>query len=492
MYWSFQAQYRTHKEVSLWQTAIIVSAIISVAFMIRAWALGDYSLFDDEILTEYRAQAPIDDSLASILRTGDQAPFYFLLLRIFPTDTEFLLRLPSVVFGILGILVMMRITHQLYGQVHLSLLVGAWLAVNPFHVYISRTARHYALIFLIAALISYQFLRLYQQKACHKRDWIVFTGLCAVAYITHYSMLALPFAQLVYILYRRDHWTRFSWNWFKAQVIASLPTLVWLGMVLNVYENRAFQWSRTPQIQDLALTFWNLIAGYDGHLNGYVLPVVLLCGALVLYATLAPHRKVFTVFWFITITAPVVAVYLVSTTVVDIYQDRYFTALFPGLVLLIVDGLRHFSREKQVVILSILMITGLTSVGTMLRDHTYVREDWQSVSTYVDDHYEERDYLIIDRAVTLTALSRYSTGSDAWHLIQLDETDVPVPPLEDGHVYWLIYPNPDQDMHILGEMPDFDLFSSYPTSISHWLDDYRDYVVDYIMFNGIAIVKIIK
>lgn len=490
MYWSLHAAYR--KETSLWQIAIIVSTIITVAFVIRIWALGDYSLFDDEILTEFRAQAPFSDSVESIMKTGDQAPFYFFVLRAFPTDTEFSLRLPSVLFGILGILVMMRITQVLYGRLHLSLLVGAWLAINPFHVFVSRTARHYSLIFLLAALIIYQFLRLYQRTTRQSHHWLIFTGLCAIAYITHYSMLALPFAQFIYLLYRRDFRTRFTWNWLKSQTVASVPALIWLGMVVSVYESRTIQWSRTPQIEDLDLTFWNFIAGYDGVVNWYVLPVVLGCAVLGLYAMLSSGKTASTTYWFILITVPVIIVYLVSITVVDLYQDRYFTALFPGLILLIVDGLQHFSRNKQIAVLTILIITGLTSVGTMFKNHQYVREDWQSVSQYLDDHYEQADVVVVDRAVTLKAISRYRANTANLQLIQLDETHDAIPPLEEGRTYWLIYPNPDPDIHTLGGMPDFDIYEAFPTTVAQWLSDYRDLIVDYVMFKGVAIVKLVK
>jgi uncharacterized membrane protein len=492
MYWSFQTAYRNHKEFSLWHTAFIIGAIISVAFLIRIWALGDYSLFDDEILTEFRAQASFQESVNSILKTGDQTPLYFFVLRTLPTDTEFLLRLPSVVFGILGILVMMVITQELYKQTHLSLLVGAWLAVNPFHVFISRTARHYALIFFIAALISYQFLRLYQNTSSNKRQWLLFGALSAAAYTTHYSVLALPGAQFVYILYRGDLRTRFTWHWFKAQTAASLPALVWLGIVVSVYESRSFQWSRTPRVDDLAFSFWNFIAGYDGSLNWTVLPVVLMCGGLSIYAMLPPRRTAVTPYWFLMTAAPMIGVYLVSIMFVDLYQDRYFTALLPGVVLLIVDGLRHFSLQRQVAALSILIITGLTSVGATFKEHTYIREDWRAVSHYLDEHYEQADYVVIDRAVTLTALARYSRDTSDMHFIQLDETDIPVPELKVGKTYWLIYPNPDPDMHILGQMPDFNVLKNYPTVVSQWLQDYQDFVVDYVMFEGIAIVKLVR
>ena len=49
---------------------------------------------------------------------------------------------------------------QLYQDREMALWAGALMAVNPFHVWLSRTARPYTMIFLLALLASYFFLML--------------------------------------------------------------------------------------------------------------------------------------------------------------------------------------------------------------------------------------------------------------------------------------------------------------------------------------------
>ena len=79
-----------------------VVLIVTVALVLRTWNLGGASLWTDEALTALRAHAPIQESLASIMATGNKTPVYFWSLRFFPNSTDALLRLPSALLGLLG------------------------------------------------------------------------------------------------------------------------------------------------------------------------------------------------------------------------------------------------------------------------------------------------------------------------------------------------------------------------------------------------------
>nr|MBP8974772.1 hypothetical protein [Anaerolineae bacterium] len=98
--------------------------IMVIGLVLRLWNLGSASLWTDEVLTAIRAQAPFRESLKSIMSSGNQTPVYFLSLRLFPNSTETLLRLPSALFGLLGVALLMAVTLRLYRNPEMALWAG--------------------------------------------------------------------------------------------------------------------------------------------------------------------------------------------------------------------------------------------------------------------------------------------------------------------------------------------------------------------------------
>ncbi len=124
--------------------------ILLAAFAIRVWDLGGASLWLDEIWTEYQTHTSLDASLKIILETGNQTPLYFTAIHYFPNDTDFLLRWPSALLGVIGVALMLRVVARVYGDYQMALLAGAMLAFNPYHIWLSRMAKPYALMFILA------------------------------------------------------------------------------------------------------------------------------------------------------------------------------------------------------------------------------------------------------------------------------------------------------------------------------------------------------
>jgi hypothetical protein len=76
--------------------------------------------------------------LEHIAGPGNHVPLYFLLVGLLPHQTDLGLRSTGLFWSLLGIALMMRFTHWLYHQREAALIIGAWLAVNPYMVYYAR------------------------------------------------------------------------------------------------------------------------------------------------------------------------------------------------------------------------------------------------------------------------------------------------------------------------------------------------------------------
>ena len=470
----------------LWATL----ALLLAAFALRVWQVGAPSLWADEVMTEYRAQAPFWDATQNILKTIDQVPLYFWLLRLFPTGNEFLLRFPSVLAGVLGVALAMGVARRLYASDTLALIVGGWLTFNPFHIWLSRTARAYTLIFVWAVLLSYLFLTLWRGEN-RRRYWVAFTLASLTAYLTHYSLLALPFVQTLMVGWAlRRRWD-FARRWVLAQAIAVVPMLVWLGLMLANYTPREPQWGEPPRLRDLALTLWNLTAGYPGGWRWYVLPGLLVAVGGAVLALRTPKLRARNVYWLL-LMLPLLLVFAVSNTPVNMYIDRYFMVVLPALAFVIASGWANAPRAAWRLALVAVMVGGVGNVADALSHEQHQREDWRGAAQYVAAAYQPDDYFVVDRAVTMTAFRRYFADERAsTHVLQLTETEAPPPPAEEvGERFWVLYRTPDENIHQLLSLPEFDPFRPQHTAISQWLLPRLNYVVDYRAFDGVTVLLV--
>jgi uncharacterized membrane protein len=468
--------------------------IVLAAFALRMWDVGVPSLWADEIMTEYRAQAPLMQSLENILKTIDQTPFYFMALRLFPTGNELLLRLPSALLGIMGTSLIMFVTRRLYRNNAMALWAGAWLAFNPYHIFLSRNARHYSLIFFLSLLVSYLFLSLWQGRTSPRR-WLVFGVVSLIAYITHYSLLALPFVQMICLALAWRKRITFIWRWVLVQAVAVIPMVVWFALVLLNLSPREPQWGAPPWVGDLVLTFRNMTAGYDGALHWYTLPGLMVAVAGLALTAQGWRQQEDTIaqnnfYWLLLVTVPFFLVFALSVTAVDMYMDRYFMALLPGLIFLIAYGWTLARRWWWRIAALAVMVTGATTTGLAYVDQTNRREDWRGAASYVEDEYQPDDVFVVDRAVTMTSFTRYFETANPLHVVQLSETDRAIPPDQPGGRYWVIYRNPFEDVHRLGVMPGFNPFSANRTVTSQWLIPRRKYVEEHRAFDGVTILRV--
>ena len=141
-----------------WGNVLCLTAILMVAGGLRGYRLDEESLWLDEGFTVNR----LENTYLGMLRdkhAATQPPAYYWLNKAwydtFGSSVRHL-RLPSAVFGTLGVL-----ATFLVGRTMFSTVAGLWaaflLAINPFAIHYSQEARPYSL-FMLAWLVSLLFL----------------------------------------------------------------------------------------------------------------------------------------------------------------------------------------------------------------------------------------------------------------------------------------------------------------------------------------------
>ncbi len=140
---------------------LLLPGLLLVGLALRVYRLPAQSLWYDEGVTWYLTRMPLPQ--LTVWTANDiQPPLYYYLLWPWVRaagSSEYSLRFPSVVFGVLMLPLLWVVARRLFGRpvAWLALLLGV---VSPLNVYYAQEARMYTLLTLLGLLSSYLLWRL--------------------------------------------------------------------------------------------------------------------------------------------------------------------------------------------------------------------------------------------------------------------------------------------------------------------------------------------
>ncbi len=139
------------QEERRWGLALL--AIVGIAFVIRLWNLGTFSLWLDEVVTLRFAALPFDRLLGACAGDAENVPLYAVVAFLGTRAglTEPWIRLPFIIFGTAGIAVLMLWVRERLGTTA-AVAAGAFAALSPFHVRYSQEMRAYSILLLLIPL----------------------------------------------------------------------------------------------------------------------------------------------------------------------------------------------------------------------------------------------------------------------------------------------------------------------------------------------------
>lgn len=456
----------------------LVGALL-VAAAVRLPGLGQESLWVDEGTTYIRAVLPLDVVLRNVLGVRDQVPLYYLLLRLsspaFGTS-EFGLRLPSVFFGLANI-PFAYLLGRSSGRHHVGVLAAWIMALNPFHVWYSREARMYSLGLLLVSIAMWCFLLALRHGGA--RRWMALTVTSGVAYLTHYACLAVGLVQLsVFLLTFRRTYRAFR-SWILAQAVAVAPAAGWLvlSMTFHGYSGIRGTWLPKPSLLAPAKTFWNFSLLYDGRLT---LSSVLALSVFALTLWSGMWRRsesdwrLSMIVWLVLL--PCLAL-VVSYALGSVYMDRYLSICAPAYFLLLSAGLTAFPAPNlRGVLCTFLLLAMALSTLAIPRGERMSKTEWQEAAAHVLEGAKNTDRLFVSRSGLYVTyyyvgqalpITRITAQSVAGHLDAALSQDRRV---------WLLYRDPAESPHRLGQTERFDPYTSAVPQIASWLENHPDQI----------------
>lgn len=240
--------------------------LLAIALAIRLYGLSDKPLWLDEIITQRRANLAIPEMITNSL-SHRHFPTYFLLVRAFdgPLIDEWMLRLPSALFGAVSVLLVALIGTEVRSR-WAGIVAAGLMMLSPLEVQYSQEARSYALVSCLVLLALWGLVRIAQQTVPGPSSpartgsqfgpWLAFTigtiGALYVLVLAGLWLIAANLAAVVIFLQAGSRRREFLRKWALVQAIiamAWIPALVVMAYAVGADPLRGFRWIPPTTLQ---------------------------------------------------------------------------------------------------------------------------------------------------------------------------------------------------------------------------------------------------
>ncbi len=321
-----------------------------------------------------------DSALTTLERVRDDMhpPLYFFLLEgttLLLGESEFALRLPSALAGLLGLATTFAIGRQWLGWKG-GLFALVLLGTAGFFLYYAREARMYALLLACAALATRAYTRWWRRGGLWRG--LVYALLLTFALYTHYlAALLIPIHLLHHLL------TRPRWRIPLPYALTALLFAPWLPILWQ-------QWQAHPGGPMSSYLPGNLdtLAGFglavsSGYGSIFLLPFLL--GTAVPDALRKPRERRFVGLVVLWLLLPLLSLLLLNAPERALLQLRYVLLSLPAWALLIGYGLAQVRIPLLPwMLLAWMVFTQLTMMDDLWQSKPPWREAVQHAATTRD------------------------------------------------------------------------------------------------------------
>jgi len=403
--------------------SIIVFTFLVAGFALRIYALGHESLWLDEAYTRQFANLDLFHVFAN---QENNPPLYFLIMHwwiMLFGDSEFSLRLPSVIFGCLAVIMIYRVGKNMFNE-DTGVLGCILLTLSAFHIAFSREARTFSLTVLLTLLSVYFLIKILQKNSgkMYFASYLLFS--CLLMY-SHIYGIFIIISQNIFVItsffFPSRKRTLQPRQWIILQAILTILFSAWIPIFLDrISFVQAGFWIKQPGAEGVYKTLRT-------YCNGSVVLMCLYAGLAVqtIAKRLLPkgislpdpgngagnNSEVFsgmqkTYFLLLWLCVPIILPFLVSLFSTPIYHIKYTIVSLPAFYLLIARAVTSFRIRfvKTVLVLSVIVF----SLPPLYWYHTTVHKaQWKEAVAYIDTHAGSDDLLLFNSFICKELLFDY-------------------------------------------------------------------------------------
>ncbi len=475
---------------------LFYSILTGLGLLIRLYRIGQESLWFDETLSVFFARQPFWISLDRMIEEGlHHSPLFYILLRPFMQidQLELSARLLSALLGTLAIPLMGWIVQELVSPFG-GILAAAIIAFNPYHVWYSREARMYTLMFLASAGAMLCFLRIVRDQPNWKH-WAGLVFFTSIAINTHHFGFYLPLIQFVFIVLTLRKNYLILRKWVLAMFLSGLTFVPWIIYVVRTgqfYGSSAS--TRAAVLTDLLKTFWNFTLGYTIQVTLFVVVGLVIFGMLALKGlqTITGTTRKLLLIWLL---LPPLLTFLISLRL-PLYMDRYLIISMPPLIVLVAAGLASLKpiALQAGLIAAVGVVTLFSTARVYFDDSIYERADWRGVSAQLSVEAQAgRDMILTLQYQDLLSYQLYYHGQmQIQPLVIWDHAEFPnleaYASNHPGFKLWFVIPYINQSMHLVGHCQPFNEdIAPHIAGVIEWREKLRPRLVKVEQFNCIRL-----
>jgi uncharacterized membrane protein len=364
---------------------LLLIALTFFAAWLRFHGLKGHGLWLDEASSVLFARMAAAKFWKIMWRQEGNMLLYYLLLRgwVHVGDTEFLLRIPSVFFGVISVPMIYYLGRDLFSK-STGMIAATVLSVHPFHMFFSQEARGYSQLVLLLLIASWSFVRFTDAPA---RRLYVFAYPIA-------SALSM-YAHLFTILVVGSHWLslgpiRLRHAGLK-RLLGTITAFFFLSLPVEAFallkSKGRLNWIPPLTVKSFLDAMYSM-AGYD---YGSLVMLVLSLG-LVILAVAAAYRSHseraifsarFAALWLI---LPLATLLLYSIHK-PLFYSRYLIICVPALLLLEAEGVAVVKRSGSLLhwlwLPAIILLTGMSFRATWHYFEAPMWPDWSLATQLV-------------------------------------------------------------------------------------------------------------
>lgn len=394
----------------------LLIGIILMGGFLRVYNLGATSLQSDEIFTAVRARS----NLASIfVKTAEEAGFgyapidrLFVHFALYFGEGEFVIRFPSVIFGLLSIWLIYRVGKAFFNE-NIGLIGSFLLSLSTLHLEYSQEARYYAYVvffFLASLLFYYDLLKKLRIKYLLLFIVTVFGGV-----LSHLTSLIFLIVQILFALTvwlkeggRTSKWASGRHYCVMVSIGGIFFTLLLCYLRDYLSLLKAIRIDYSPDLLALASYTAVKLSGGSGWILGVYLSFFIL-GFWVVTKKYRLEAILLTILLFL----PPVLLFFVRP-VGYTFHIRYVIFVLPVYLLFVAVGLDFFSGylrkmaedgsggdsaislKRWATCLPSLSV--LTIAGVISAQNYYQRplEDWRGLGKYLRENAQDGDIVITE------------------------------------------------------------------------------------------------
>jgi uncharacterized membrane protein len=373
-------------------------------------------LWLDEAISVHQAHLGLSELIQNLAQTDRHPPLHAVVLwatiRVFG-DSDFAVRLPSIVAGTLVIPALYALGHELYDR-RTGLAAALLGTVAPLLVWYSQEARDYAFVTLFAVLTVLACARVLRRGAV--ADWLVYTVSAALLVWSHWFgglvVVITEIALLGAAIRRHGARARLLVAWAVSALV--LAVLLAPLVVLAADQARATGTGggfSGPGAGGSGVSFYTVTSNLSWLFGGFhpewvsvlisaVWPLGMLASLLVIGVRL--RRP--TVLLIACAVGPILALLVIGIVNPGVFDVRYFIAAAPLVVVL----LARIGALKPVVLVAIFVVLAVALSNQQLDPGNPRRYDYREALAAVGRQLGPHDVLLYEPPELRYVLERYA------------------------------------------------------------------------------------